>query len=299
MSRIIRSIAEENPLYAVCDQLASQLPTLLGSHDLFSPSEDGVSYTQYAKYLIFESIAEHIRQKQRAEDSRPLHAYIRDSYEESEGAGASIVAEEALKKVSKDLGLRMEFLSAKLKRHKLSNVPDILADYEKMKTRGNRRYGYHFTPIQYQQLTDRDDFYIKKVHELRRFRNAKHAPKEDVIRYYNSLFEHAKKCRNSQSVKERVIFAINLNDFENENLSLLLYCIARYCFEHNITTIAKGSENRLGILSGSLSYSNDGYRLLSTHKPILLLNHYIPAAFDCSAAKINQYIFLRLCGPMI
>lgn len=286
-----------NPLYGVYTDLACDLFPALCEAWNFSPFlDDRVSYKTFIGSLVFESVADHIRQKQKHEDAVPLHSHIKHSLENSFENFTWVTSEEMLKTYSKDLDLRLNFLSAEIQRRGLSNEAQIIMEHDEMKVNGNRRKGYNITPIQFQQLSDRNDLFIKKVHELRRLINSKHATNSDAIRYYASLMEHAEVCSKKSDAKERIISAINLNDFENKNISLFLYFTARYCFEHNIDKITEESVQNLIALSGAISYSAYGRKFLSTRKPVLIMSQYISSAFKHSSEEITEYINLRICS---
>lgn len=290
----------QNPLYQLYTFLACHLfPIYCGKESYSLFCDERIPYLEFMKYLVFEAVAEDVRQMQQTQDTLPLHSIIKHSIENTPGATYQTDSEEELKKQSKELGLRLDFLSAEIQRHGLPEDSAILTEHQDMMKRNNRRKGYRITPIQFQQLTDKDDFFIKKVHELRRFISSKHAPNSDVIRYYDSLMKHAQDCSRAQAAMDRVISAINLNDFENKNLPIFLYYTARHCYEHNIKNIDTESEQNLIALSGALSDRENRYRLLSTHKPVLFLPQYLSAAFDHSSAEMTEIINIRLCGQQV
>lgn len=293
---------ESNPLYGLCNKVSTRVEELIGTYAMDILYKDGImTPTQFSYYVVFEAVAERIREEQRKE-GRPVNQYLKelcqtnpnDSLLAKDSDGINY--EDTYKKVSKIIGLRKEFMDAEICRHKLAYDSDTVQWMQKMNERSNLREGYRFTSLQFEQIHDNDDFFIKKVHELRRFINPKHAPNRDVVQYYDSLVKHAERCFAAPDARTRVTSAINLNDFENRNLSFFLYRVAKYCFEHGIKEIDEVAESHLLAICAAVNVNFDHARILVTHKPVLSMMDHIPAAMSNSSWDIDQYVALELLG---
>ena len=222
MARLFQERQEEmiqNPLYQLSVKIRTQLQEWIPQEVIDCMVNAGMSPMQFSFYLVFETAAQWVRENLQSE-TKTIYESVKETYDFSPFASGKEKAE-PLKDTLRDFGLRTEFMTAEMSRN---HMPWNTEELKWMHKSGN---AYRLTPMQLQQLYDKDTFYIKKVNELRRFRNPKHAPIDDVIAYYQSLIAHAEALRNEGDAKKRVISAINLNDFENRNISLFLYRAAR------------------------------------------------------------------------
>ena len=288
---------ESNPLVQLCQKVRDQLPNWLNETTLEVMCDGPMTPTQFVSYLVFEAVAQKERERE-SNETKAVYGYLQEALRNdgscpygSDSSNSSDFTV-ALKNALRDLGLRKDFMAAEIKR---LNIPwDVEA--LKWRQKENARTGYQLTKIQFQQLIDRDDFCIKKVHELRRFINPKHAPNADVIRYYDDLTSHAERCYNETDPQKRAMSAINLNDFENRNLSFFLYHVAKYCVDHGIKEIDKEVEHNLLTISAAITFPNGS---TSTHKPVLAMKDYIPAAIHRDSNEIQQYLNLNEIGLII
>ena len=241
---------------------------------------------QFSFYLVFETVAQWVRENLQSE-TKTIYESVKDTYDFSPGASGKEKSE-PLKDTLWDFCLRKDFLMAEIRRN---HIP---WDADKTGWMQKRENAYRLTPLQLQQLYDKESFCIKRVNELRRFRNPKHAPIDDIIAYYKKLMTHAEMCRNECEAKKRVISAINLNDFEN--ISLFLYRTARYCAELGVKEITSDIEWNLLALTAIVS-CGEGYTV--THKPVLFMQSYIPAAIYGDVPIIDLYVYLELEGLRI
>lgn len=287
---------EQNPLYQLSLSVADYIQNSLDEiecADLFSGS---MSLLDFSNYLVFESVAQDIRDKQQA-NTAPLHHYVQLLVDDCPNDRSIVPSDIAAtyKLFDRDLPLRKNFVLASVRR---SNVPwvEYLNWIKERKKRPDYRKGYRLTPLQFEQLHDRQDFFIKKVHELRRFINPKHAPIADVKAYYTSLVNHAQECLKESDPQKRVMHAINLNDFESRNPAFFLVKVAEQCEKTGITHIDAQTECLLLALTAIISQSSNGYRWLVTHKPVLFIDRYISTALNHDLVEINRYINLVLWG---
>ena len=290
MARLFQEQQEEmmqNPLYQLSAKIRAQLQEWIPQEVIDCMMNAGMSPMQFAYYLVFEAVAQWVRDNQQSELMS-----IYESVNAHDFNTIDTVTEKAepLKDTLRDFYLRKDFLMAEIRRN---HIP---WDADKTGWMQKRENAYRLTPLQLQQLYDKESFYIKKVNELRRFQNSKHAPIDDVIAYYKSLMTRAEMCRNERDAKKRVISAINLNDFENKNISLFLYRTARYCAELGVKEITFDIEWNLLALTAIVSYG-EGYTV--THKPVLFMKDYIPAAVCGNKSIIDLYIYLELRGLWI
>jgi len=167
---------EENPLYQLSLSVADYIQNSLDEIECAYLFSDSMSLLDFSNYVMFEAVAQDIRDKQQA-NTAPLHHYVQIFVDDCPNDRSIVPAdiEATYKLFDRDLPLRKDFLLAVIRR---SNVPwdEYLNWMQKIKKRSDYRKGYRLTPLQFEQLHDRQDFFIKKVHELRRFINPKHAP---------------------------------------------------------------------------------------------------------------------------
>ena len=279
---------EINPLYQLSVKVRNQLYNWIPERAIEDMMEIGMSPMQYSFYLVFEIVAQWVRDDLQSETTT-IYRSVKEKFDFNETVSDRGKAE-TLKDTLWDFELRKKFLMAEIKR---SGIAEDKKELEWMQKREN---AYRLSPVQLQQLYDKDDFYIKKVDEFRRFRNSKHAPIDDVIKYYESLISHAEMCRSECDVKKRAISAINLNDFENKHLSLFLYRVAKYCADLEVKAITSAVEKNLLKLTAAVS-CGENYKV--THKPVLFMQDYISAAVCGDAAIIDLYIWLELQGLWI
>lgn len=322
---------EQNPLYQLSIRVCNQLSDWIPESVIENMASVGMSPMQFSFYLVFETVAQWARDELQSE-TKTIYESVKETYDFSlfdldkgrtaptvdalqdyglrKKLGVSEISRnhggvethdfssfnsnkekaEPLKDTLRDFGLRKEFLVAEMSRN---HMPWNTEELKWMHKSGS---AYRLTPMQLQQLHDKDTFYIKKVNELRRFRNPKHAPIDDVIAYYQSLIVHAEALRNEDDEKKRVISAINLNDFENRNISLFLYRAAIYCADLGIKKISSDIERSLLALTAVVSCGKT-YKV--THKPVLFMQNYIPAAICGDASIIDLYVYLELEGLRI
>ena len=291
MARLFQEQQEEmiqNPLYQLSVKIRTQLQEWIPQEVIDCMVNAGMSPMQFSFYLVFETAAQWVRENLQSE-TKTIYESVKETYDFSPFASGKEKAE-PLKDTLRDFGLRTEFMTAEVSRN---HVPWNTEELKWMHKSGN---AYRLTPMQLQQLYDKDTFYIKKVNELRRFRNPKHAPIDDVIAYYQSLIAHAEALRNEGDAKKCVISAINLNDFENRNISLFLYRAARCCADLGIENISSDIERNLLALTAVISYG-EAYKV--THKPVLFMQSYIPAAIYGDVPIIDLYVYLELEGLRI
>ena len=287
MSRIYQEYfneREKNPLYQISMTVGHQLRDQYSELNYDGQLAEKISLAEFSCYLVFEAVSQWVKDHLKSETTTIYRGVI---------AGCDTLSPinekaEPLKDILYDFNLRREFMKAKMARH------NILWNDEELKwmQKGNKN-AYNLTPLQMQQLYDKDVFNIKRVNELRRFINPKHAPIDDVIRYYRSLISYAGKCRNEPDPKKRVIYAIKLNDFENESLSLFLYYVAKYCADCGIKEISNAAEKNLLALTCSISIDK---KTIFTHKPVVYIRKYIPAALHEDPDMADQHITLELLG---
>lgn len=279
---------EQNPLYQLSVRVRNQLQDWIPAKVLENMANAGMSPMQFSFYLVFETAAQWVRENLQSE-TKTIYESVKDTYDFSPGASGKEKSE-PLKDTLWDFCLRKDFLMAEIRRN---HIP---WDADKTGWMQKRENAYRLTPLQLQQLYDKESFCIKRVNELRRFRNPKHAPIDDIIAYYKKLMTHAEMCRNECEAKKRVISAINLNDFENKNISLFLYRTARYCAELGVKEITSDIEWNLLALTAIVS-CGEGYTV--THKPVLFMQSYIPAAIYGDVPIIDLYVYLELEGLRI
>lgn len=274
----------QNPLYQLSVKIRTQLQEWIPQEVIDCMVNAGMSPMQFSYYLVFEAVAQWVRDNQQSE-----RVSIYESVNAHDFNTIDTVTEKAepLKDTLWDFCLRKDFLMAEIRRN---HIP---WDADKTGWMQKHENAYRLTPLQLQQLYDKESFCIKRVNELRRFRNPKHAPIDDIIAYYKKLMTHAEMCRNECEAKKRVISAINLNDFENKNISLFLYRTARYCAELGVKEITSDIEWNLLALTAIVSCVEE-YTV--THKPVLFMKDYIPAAVCGNESIIDLYIYLELCG---
>lgn len=282
---------EKNPLYQLSVRVENCIVDYIDEDAYMFLFSGVMTPSAFSVYLVFEAVAQDIRNNQR-KDASPLYKYVKE-ISAKDFLGNSPDPAAINKPFQRDLALRKKFLTADAKRSRVPRIEE-LEWLHSMKNQKDYRHGYTLTSLQFEQLHDRDDFFIKKTHELRRFITPKHAPAADVKRYYSSLVNHAQKCQKEIDPRKRVVYAINLNDFESRNLSFFLAKVAAQCCQKNITHIDDTTENLLLALTGAISLGDDG--CLVTHRPVPLMDRYIPAALNCDLSEINRYVQLILLG---
>ena len=179
MARLFQERQEEmiqNPLYQLSVKIRTQLQEWIPQEVIDCMVNAGMSPMQFSFYLVFETAAQWVRENLQSE-TKTIYESVKETYDFSPFASGKEKAE-PLKDTLRDFGLRTEFMTAEMSRN---HMPWNTEELKWMHKSGN---AYRLTPMQLQQLYDKDTFYIKKVNELRRFRNPKHAPIDDVIAYY-------------------------------------------------------------------------------------------------------------------
>lgn len=256
-----------------------------------------ISLSEFACYLVFEAVAQDIREKL---EKMRVYEYAKSFYANGVNIGDESFPDSDIhnlyRGVDRDVNLRKEFLTAAITRQRVPLDEEKLKWIHDIRDPSKIRYGYSFTKLQMEQLHDKDDFWIKKVHELRRFQNPKHAPNRDVKQYYESLTAHAQKSLNQSEAKDRVLAAINLNDFENHNLSFFLYHVAEYCIRNGKEKIDAAMETCLLTIASALSLGEGETSTKVFHKPVLFMRRFIPAAVDGCADEISRYAHLEFLG---
>lgn len=121
----------------------------------------------------------------------------------------------------------------------------------------------------------------------------------EIKDYYAELEEKSAQRSEVSDLDDRIIYAINLNKFENENLYGICYRIAQYCFDHKIKIIAREMENSLLALTAVICEGP-----VKVHKkPVLLIEKLLPSIISKSASgpeeAINKYGKLQFLGLQI
>lgn len=287
----------ENPLYQLSLEVSGYIRNSFGNEAeceyLFSGC---MSLPQFANYLVFETVAQDIRDTQKG-TAASLYSYVQEitNTDPDNPALNSSGIDETYTQFKRDLKLRTKFLHSFATRINLANSEELGWTY-KMNDRSNFRSGYSFTELQLEQLHDRSDFYIKKVHELRRFAKPKHVPAADIKAYYSNLAAHAQARSKDPDPKWRVLYAVNLNDFECYNPSFFLAKVAEYCIKSGITDLDSDTNTFLLALTSVVVGNTSGSRWTVTHKPMLFLEQYISAAVHQDTTEMSRYLYLVLWG---
>lgn len=282
---------EQNPLlkiYTNLYQIILQEAETLGAEFLF----DGImSASQYTCYLLFESVAQKMRNTLEAE-AVSIHGYLSHFSEDDPFILGDYLV--AAKRVSNDFSLRKDFHFAEIGRLSLPLDSEITLEYQKMRDRSALHGGYNLTLFQLEQLHDQHDFCIQRKNRFRQFQSSKHTTNNDVIAFYASLVEHAQNCKVQNDIKLRVIQAVNLNDFENKNICVFLYHLARYCANNKISIkeLDEAQKTLLSYITAVISYE----QAMVVHKPVLMMKEYIEPAIQRDEVEISRLINLELWG---
>ena len=300
MARIYREHqekTEQNAISMLALSVQETVQTLLSEAGLGYFFGGLISLPEFVCYVVFEAVAQDIREKL---EKMRVYEYAKSFYVNGVNIGDESFPDSDIhnlyRGVDRDVNLRKEFLTAAITRQRVPLDEEKLKWIHDIRDPSKIRYGYSFTKLQMEQLHDKDDFWIKKVHELRRFQNPKHAPNRDVKQYYESLTAHAQKSLNQSEAKDRVLAAINLNDFENHNLNFFLYRVAEYCIRNGKEKIDEPMESRLLMIASALSWGEGKTDMKVFHKPVLFMGRFIPAAVDGCEDEISRYAHLEFLG---
>lgn len=282
---------ERNPLSQVYDSLCQAIRQELKTYGAESLLDGVMSISQYAGYLLFEAVAQRLRETSK-EDASSIHSYLSQLPEDDPMVFDGIVS--VAKQVSNDFALRKDFLLAEISRLHLPIDSETVLEYQKMRERSALHGGYRLTPVQLEQLHDRASLWIQKKHRFRQFRSSKHTTNEDITQFYDLLIQHAQACKRETDIAKRIIRAINLNDFENKNICMFLYRVAEYCAEQGISAKELDEEQitLLSYITGVISCD----RAMVTHKPVVIMKHYIEPAIQGDWDEINRLVNLEFLG---
>lgn len=282
-----------SPLISVYKELLQNINSSCYPCDCSNLFSGPISIPKFAYYVLFEAVAERIREKLR-DEPQSLHAYI-SLLDENDDLIKGY--EDPYDQISTDLQLRKEFLLSELARFDLERNTEKITWVDKMENRSNLRNGYGFTLLQLKQLHDKNKLSIQKKNRFRQFSSDSHVKKtvvqERIIQYYTSLKSYAEECKAELDVKLRVINAINLNDFESRNICMFLYHTAQYCADNNISEIDEDTIKRLIKITG-VAKSENG--CLICHKPVVYMMNYIKPAMAGDDQEIDRYMDIESRG---
>lgn len=267
----------ENPIYKFYQKLKNDYSNYLSLWCC-----PGMSVEEYISFITFEMISQRYEDES---ETMSLRQHQRELIEKEKGESSPSDVLEREKERSKDLRLRREFREAKLKRFNISDDPRYEQLHQGMKDRVAPKEGYNLTKIQSFQLEDKLDFQITKAHRLISFADSKNTRSSDIIDFYKEILtKKSMEHSEATSLEDRIIYAINLNKFENENLYSICYRIARYCFDNKIKIVAENLENSLLALTGAICCGP-----IQIHKkPVLLIEKLLPACINSSIADSRR-----------
>lgn len=279
--------AESNPIVKISRYLSNALTNDIEAYELLSALSDTLSLPDFLYYLLFEAVAQYLRDQQSSE-GLPLHHYLAQLPDNDFLIGAD--PENTYKRLSEDLQLRKEFITAERIRNKIPYDIEQSAWLQKMNVRSNLRDGYKLTPFQFEQLREKHILGIHKKLAFRQFKNSKHSTNSEIIDYYYTLKSHAATIQQETNIQLRLIRAINLNDLESRNAYLFLLQAARCCYNLGITELDDSVIEYLRLLCGNYNYNNG--ELYIAHNPVLISQNFIMPALQGDFSQIDCYIEL-------